>query len=98
MSNFDSYYAFLSGDTTVASITGTGLITVNKVGTVVFSASQDETSGYSAPTPVTVTLTVSKATPTLIDFTIAPKYIGDSVFTLTAPTIKQCLSLVFQCV
>ena len=84
-------YAFLSGDTTVASITGTGLITVNKVGTVVFSASQDETSGYSAPTPVTVTLTVSKATPTLIDFTIAPKYIGDSVFTLTAPTIKQCL-------
>jgi len=84
-------YAFLSGDTTVASITGTGLITVNKVGTVVFSASQDETSGYNAPTPVTVTLTVSKATPTLIDFTIAPKYIGDSVFTLTAPTIKQCL-------
>ena len=84
-------YAFLSGDTTVASITGTGLITVNKVGTVVFSASQDETSGYNAPTPVTVTLTVSKATPTLIDFTIAPKYIGDSVFTLTAPTIKQYL-------
>lgn len=79
-------YAFLSGDTTVASITGTGLITVNKVGAVVFSASQNETSGYNAPTPVTVTLTVSKATPTLIDFTIAPKYIGDSVFTLTAPT------------
>lgn len=84
-------YAFLSGDTTVASITGTGLITVNKVGTVVFSASQNETSSYNAPTPVTVTLTVSKATPTLIDFTIAPKYIGDSVFTLTAPTIKQYL-------
>jgi hypothetical protein len=63
-------YAFLSGDTTVASITGTGLITVNKVGTVVFSASQNETSGYNAPTPVTVTLIVSKATPTLSNFTI----------------------------
>lgn len=59
-------YAFLSGDTTVASITDTGLITVNKVGTVVFSASQDETSSYFAPTPVTVTLTVSKATPTIV--------------------------------
>ena len=79
-------YAFLSGNNTVASITETGLITVNNVGTVVFSAKQDETSSFYAPTPVTVTLTVSKATPTLSNFTIAPKYIGDSVFTLTTPT------------
>ena len=77
-------YAFLSGDTTVASITELGLITVNKVGTVLFSASQYETSSYFAPTPVTVTLTVSKATPILSNVTVS-KTFGDAAFQVTAP-------------
>ena len=77
-------YAFLSGDTTVASISDSGLITVNKAGTVVFSASQDETSSYFAPTPVTATLTVSKATPILSNVTVS-KMFGDAAFQVTAP-------------
>jgi uncharacterized protein YjbI with pentapeptide repeats len=78
------HYAFLSGDTTVASISDSGLITVNKVGTVVFSARQDETSSYNAPVPSSVTLTVSKATPTLSSATVS-KTFGDVAFQVTAP-------------
>jgi len=78
------HYAFLSGDTTVASISDSGLITVNKAGTVVFSASQDETSSYNAPVPSSVTLTVSKATPTLSSATVS-KTFGDVAFQVTAP-------------
>jgi uncharacterized protein YjbI with pentapeptide repeats len=78
-------YAFLSGDNTVASITESGLITINKAGTaVIFSARQDETSSFYAPTPVTVTLTVSKATPTLSNVTISKTY-GNAAFQVTAP-------------
>ena len=78
------HYAFLSGDTTVASISDLGSITVNKAGTVVFSASQDETSSYNAPTPSSVTLTVSKATPILSNATVS-KTFGDAAFQVTAP-------------
>jgi hypothetical protein len=83
------HYIFSSGDTTVASITDTGLITVNKAGTVVFSASQDFTTNYNSPLPVSVTLTVAKATPTLSGFTIPPKtymYGTDTTFQVTATT------------
>jgi uncharacterized protein YjbI with pentapeptide repeats/redox-regulated HSP33 family molecular chaperone len=77
-------YVFLSGDTTVASVTELGIVTVNKVGAVVFSASQDETSSYFAPAPVTATLTVSKATPILSN-AIVSKTFGDAPFQVTAP-------------
>jgi hypothetical protein len=83
------YYVFSSGDMTVASITDTGLITVNNAGTIVFSASQDFTTNYNSPLPVSVMLTVNKATPTLSGFTIPPKtytYGTDTTFQVTATT------------
>lgn len=79
-------FHYTSDNASVATITDAGMITIVGVGSTTITASQDETSSFYAPTPVTVTLTVSKATPTLSNFTIAPKYIGDSVFTLTTPT------------
>jgi hypothetical protein len=81
-------YAFLSGNNTVASITETGLITVNNVGTVVFSAKQDETSSYNAPTPVTVTLTVGKATPT-IEISNISKSTVDPTFTFASSSASD---------
>jgi hypothetical protein len=63
----------------------------------VFSASQDATTNYNAPTPVTVTLTVSKMTPTIVisnitkssidpTFTFATSSESDEVLTFISST------------
>ena len=80
-------YGYPSGDTGVAGITSTGLITITntKAGTVVFPATQAGTTNYNSATS-TVTLTVLKVTPILTIFPNLSKTFGDTNFTITAPT------------
>ena len=50
----------------VATITDSGTITVVGVGSTTITANQDATTNFNAPTPITATLTVAKATPTIV--------------------------------
>ena len=77
-------FTYTSANTSVATIAG-NTVTILSIGSTVITASQAATSTYNSGT-ITATLIVSKATPTITNFSIATKQFGDAPFTLTAPT------------
>ena len=83
---------YSSNNTGVATINASnGLITLVAAGTVTFTASQEETAQYNAPTSVTSnTLTVSKGTPTLVFATSSiSKSLTDADFTVVASSASS---------
>ena len=90
-SNRSGAFTYTSSDTNVATINGT-TITIVGSGTSTITAIQAATSTHTAGT-TTATLTVNAATTltttTLSGFSIATKTVGDSPFTITAPTSNR---------
>ena len=86
-------FTYTSANTSVATIAG-NTVTILSVGSTVITASQAASSTYNSGT-ITATLTVSKATPTITNFSIATKQFGDEPFTLTAPTSNSSGSFTY---
>ena len=72
----------------VATITDSGTITVVGVGSTTITANQDATTNFNAPTPITATLTVAKATPTIVVSNITKSSI-DPTFTFARSTASD---------
>jgi uncharacterized repeat protein (TIGR02543 family) len=91
-----------SGNAVTFSSTTTGVCTISTAtvtfvgpGTCTLAANQASATGYDAATQVTQTFTVAKGDPSLSSFANVSKTIGDSVFTLTAPTVANSLAGAF---
>jgi hypothetical protein len=83
-SNSSGSFSYTSSDTSVATIVGS-TITVVGGGTTTITATQAETPNYSSEI-ITTTFYVSKATPTIANFSIPAVTFNDSPFTITAPS------------
>jgi hypothetical protein len=83
-SNSSGTFSFSSPDTSVVQITDASASIVG-IGNATITAYQSESNNYYSGN-VAATLVVSKATPTLGNFTISSKNYGDSSFTLPTPT------------
>ena len=75
---------YTSSNTAVATVSGT-TITIVGGGTATITANQASTANYLAGT-ITATLTVNQATPTITNFVVPAKVIGDASFNLVNPT------------
>ncbi len=84
-SNSSCPITYTSSNTSVATVTSAGQLTIVGAGTTTITASQAACGNYAAATKTTV-LTVNPLTPTLGSFTVANKTFGSAPFTLTAPT------------
>ena len=82
--NRNGAITYTSSDTTVATVSGT-TITIVGGGTAIISANQASTTNYTAGT-ITATLIVNQATPTITNFVVPAKIIGDASFNLVNPT------------
>ena len=82
--NGNGAITYTSSDTTVATISGT-TITIVGGGTTTITANQASTTNYLAGT-ITATLTVNQAIPTITNFVVPAKIIGDVSFSLVNPT------------
>jgi alpha-tubulin suppressor-like RCC1 family protein len=83
-SNSSGSFSYSSLNTSVATISG-NTITIVGTGTATITATQAETADYSSGT-ITTTFQVDKANPSISDFLIPTKTIGNSPFTITTPT------------
>jgi len=72
----------------IATITDSGTITIVGAGSVTITANQDATTNFNAPTPITATLTVAKATPTIVVSNITKSSI-DPTFTFARSTASD---------
>jgi hypothetical protein len=77
-------FSYTSSNTSVAVISVNTIIIVG-AGTATITANQSAYGNYSSGS-TSATLTVNKATPTLVNFYIPSKSYGDLPFTITAPT------------
>jgi len=82
--NSTGAFTYTSSNTSVATISGT-TVTIVGVGNSTITATQDGDATYSSGT-ITATLSVSQATPTITNFSVPAKAIGDTAFNITAPT------------
>ena len=82
--NGNGAITYTSSDTTVATVSGI-TITIVGGGTAIISANQASTTNYTAGT-ITATLIVNQATPTITNFVVPAKIIGDASFNLVNPT------------
>jgi uncharacterized protein YjdB len=83
-SNSNGPITYASSDHTVATILR-NVITIVGVGTTTITASQPATVNYTAGT-ISDALSVSQASPTITNFVVPAKNIGDAQFALVAPT------------
>jgi len=83
-SNSTGAFTYTSSNTAVATIVD-GLVTILALGTTTITAVQASTNNYLATT-ISATFRIIKATPTLSDFTMPVKNIGESTFLITPPT------------
>ena len=68
----------------VVTISG-NIITINKGGDAIITATQSETTNYMSNT-ISTTFQVNKKLPTITNFSIAPKGVMEGSFTITPPT------------
>jgi hypothetical protein len=80
-------FTYTSSNTAVATIAGS-TITIVGGGTATITANQATNANYTAGT-ITATLTVSQATPTITNFSVPTKIVGNAAFTITAPTTNS---------
>jgi len=83
-SNSSGAFSYTSSNTSVATISGT-TITIVGVGSSTITATQSSTTDYNSGS-ITASLVVSKANPTLTNFSIPSKTTLDSSFNIVAPT------------
>jgi len=82
--NGNGLITYTSSNLTVATIVGSA-ITIVGAGTATITANQSATGIYMAAT-TTSELTVNKATPTITNFSVLNKVVGDASFNLVDPT------------
>jgi hypothetical protein len=82
--NGNGAITYTSSDITVATVSGT-TITIVGGGTTTITANQASTTNYTAGT-ISATLIVNQATPTITNFVVPAKIIGDVSFSLVNPT------------
>ena len=92
--NIAATFTFTSSNTAVATISGR-TVTIISAGQTVITATQTATPGYSSAS-ITANFTVNLATPTLSNFTIAPKSFADISFALSAPTSNSPGVFIFR--
>jgi uncharacterized repeat protein (TIGR02543 family) len=85
---------FTSTTTSVCTV-ATATVSFVAVGTCSIAANQASTTNYSAATEATQSFSVGKGDPALSSFANVNKVIGDSAFTLTAPTVASSLAGAF---
>ena len=83
-SNSNGPITYTSSDHTVATIVR-NVVTIVGIGSTTITATQPATANYTAGT-ISDALSVSQASPTITNFSIPAKNIGDAPFTLVAPT------------
>ncbi|MEL1239787.1 pectate lyase family protein [Flavobacterium flavipallidum] len=84
-STSDGVFSYTSSNTSVATISG-NTVTIVGAGTTTITANQAVTATYaSGSIAATLTVTTPLTTPTLSNFTIPNKTVGDAAFALTAP-------------
>lgn len=84
-STSDGAFTYTSSNTSVATISG-NTVTIVGAGTTTITANQAATATYaSGSIAATLTVTAPLTTPTLSNFTVPNKKVGDAAFTLTAP-------------
>lgn len=93
-STSDGTITYTSSNPQVASISGE-TITVKGSGSSVITAHQAATKAFLADS-VKTTFTAGLSSPTLTDFTIADKKVGDAVFTLVNPKSKSTGAFTFK--
>ncbi len=83
--NTSGVFSYTSGNTGVATVLG-NQVTIINAGTAVITATQAETTNYTASSPVSANFVVNPTAPTLSNFIIPGKDFGMVPFTLTPPT------------
>ena len=78
-------FTYTSSNTTVATVTTGGTVTIIKIGSTTITATQAANGRFTSDS-ITASLVVSKADSTLGALTVPAKVISDAPFTLTAPT------------
>ena len=78
-------FTYTSSDTTVATVTTGGTVTIIKIGSTTITATQAANGRFTSDS-ITASLVVGKADSTLGALTVPAKVISDAPFTLTAPT------------
>ena len=78
-------FTYTSSDTTVATVTTGGTVTIIKPGSTTITATQAANGSFTSDS-ITASLVVSKNDSTLGALTVPAKIISDPPFTLTAPT------------
>lgn len=85
-SNSDGAFTYTSSNTSVATISG-NTVTIVGAGTTTITANQAATATYATGSiAATFSVTAPLAAPTLSNFTVPNKIVGDAAFVLTAPT------------
>jgi len=84
-SNSNGAFTYSSSNSSRVRVTSAGTLVADGVGEVTITAIQAETTRYKEGR-VSATITVDKAAPTLTNFVIPTKYVGDAQFQLPAPT------------
>jgi alpha-tubulin suppressor-like RCC1 family protein len=77
-------FSYSSSNTSVANVSG-NVITIVGAGTATITSTQAESAFYKSGT-LTTSIQVSKAIPSISNFSIPTKNYGDSSFTITPPT------------
>lgn len=84
-SDSDGVFTYTSSNTAVATVSG-NTVTIVGAGTTTITANQTATATYAAGSiAATLTVTAPLTTPTLSNFTIPNKTVGDAAFALTTP-------------
>ena len=78
-------FTYTSSDTTVATVTTGGTVTIIKAGSTTITATQAANGRFTSDS-ITASLVVSKIDSTLGALTVPAKIVSDPPFTLTAPT------------
>jgi uncharacterized protein YjbI with pentapeptide repeats/uncharacterized protein YjdB len=87
-SNSDGAFSYTSSNTSVATVTAGGTVSVVRAGSTTITATQAASSdgNYTAGSSVTASLVVSPIAPTIGTLTAPSKTIVDAQFSLTAPS------------
>ena len=87
-SDSDGAFSYTSSDTSVATVTSGGTVTVVGAGSTTITATQAVSAdgNYTGGSSVTASLVISPIAPTINAWTIPAKNFGEASFSLTAPT------------
>jgi len=92
-SNSNGAFTYTSSNTAVATIAG-NVITIVSSGSSIITANQATTANYTSGV-ITATLSVSKITTVLSNFSVPTKIIGNAPFTITPPTTNSTATITY---